>query len=165
MISVDTFDKGSQEMESVMWRINLVNKLGYTAIVTLDGYFATNAMFFRRKFGKPINFLVGSDTINRVVRVSIEEYAKRHRVMVKGENEWELDGDANFEGCTFWVAMRPSIQLHVSAVGTRLHVIGELGDISATMVREMRHRGDVDGIRALLPAEIVDDYLKTREEI
>lgn len=166
MISIDTFDKGSQEMESIIWRVKLINKLGYTVIITRNGYFADNADFFRRKFNKPINFLLGSDTMNRIVQYSIHRKFPVPGSKHSQTEEWNLDTDIHFTNCNFWVLIRPHNDLHNKVIDSkRVTIIGiEKNDISATQIRDMRRIGNIEGIRAIMPEVILDDYLKTREE-
>ena len=145
-------------MESIIWRVNLINKLGYTVIITRNGYFADNADFFRRKFNKPINFLLGSDTMNRIVQYSMSKHSQT--------KEWNLDTDKHFTNCNFWILIRPHNDLHNKVIDSkRVTIIGtEKNDISATQVRDMRRAGNIEGIRSIIPELILDDYLKTREE-
>jgi nicotinic acid mononucleotide adenylyltransferase len=150
MISADTFDKGEQDIDSILWRARLINELGYTVVVTRNGYFAANAAFFRRKFGAPINFLVGSDTLNRIV-----SYAKDK------DQSWTLDGDPAFQDCTFWTEIRPHSPLCEGAAGDRVSVMGSSEDISATMVRQMRLEGNTEGVRGIVPAKVFDLYMQT----
>jgi len=162
MISMDTFDKGTQQAGSVIWRINLLNKLGYTVAVNRNGYFYQNAQFFKERFGKPVAFLVGSDTLNRTI-----DYAKNKgrvesvkRVFVKGEEiQWSFKNDTAFDDVMFFVANRPNVPLLPEADDERVKVIVDLEDISSTAVRAFRKNNDIDSLRAMMPAEVIDDYL------
>ena len=171
MISMDTFDKGEQQAMSVVWRAKMINELGYPVIINRNGFFYDNAEFFRKKFGKPINFLVGSDTINRTIewakgkggveararlRTGIADYVAGFAFT---KPKWSFTEDTAFDGVTFWVANRPNIPVLPEGLDPRVKIIVDLDDISSTMVRQYKEEGNLEGLKLLMPAEIIDCYL------
>lgn len=149
MISINTFQKGEQNIDSLLWRIKMINKLGYPVIINNNGFYYDNAEFFRNKFpGKEINFLVGSDTINRVIECE-DLYP-----------EWSFETDDKFKLVHFYVAMRPNVPLLPKADDARITVLTDLEDVSSTEVRNCISNGDIDGVKKRVPKIIVEDYIR-----
>jgi len=166
MISVNTFEKGEQSIENLIWRIELLNKLGYTVIINKDGYFSNNANFFRKKFKKPVSFLVGSDTVNRILtdtvsRLIVEEMGSNieEDSLIMSE-DYTLDKDENFKDVTFYVANRPNAPLIEDCLKSKnVKILMDSSDISSTMVRQHKADNNLDGLRSMMPDSIIHDYL------
>jgi nicotinic acid mononucleotide adenylyltransferase len=149
MISMDTFDKGSQQAYSVAWRARLINEIGYPVIINRNGFFYDNASFLKKKFAKTVSFLLGSDTINRVI-----DWSKKN----KGTG-WKFSNDHEFDNVMFYVCNRTNVPVLPEALDARVKIISDGAEISSTMIRTFRAEGKLDEIRKVMPASIVEHYL------
>jgi nicotinic acid mononucleotide adenylyltransferase len=70
VISSSVYQKGWIEPSDLKKRVEALNALGYSVIITKDGYFNKNTSYIRRKFKQPIVYVVGSDTLNRILESS-----------------------------------------------------------------------------------------------
>lgn len=144
-ISIDTYEKGEQSIDSVLWRVRLLNKLGYTVMINRDGYFKSTARLFYNKFGKHVSFLVGSDTFNRI------------------EDTGDFDKDYVLRECEFYIGIRPGSPLKKVFDFSKIHILGDFPDISATEIRKRKTNGDFDGVKEYMPEEVFADYLEIKE--
>jgi len=70
VISSSVYQKGWIEPIELKHRVEILNDLGYAVIITKDGYFNKNTEYIRKKFKQPIVYIVGSDTLNRILESS-----------------------------------------------------------------------------------------------
>jgi nicotinic acid mononucleotide adenylyltransferase len=70
VISSSIYQKGWVEPEDLKNRVAILNALGYSVIVTKDGFFNHNTEYIREKFNQPLVYVVGSDTMNRILESS-----------------------------------------------------------------------------------------------
>jgi nicotinic acid mononucleotide adenylyltransferase len=66
-ISLDTYQKGYQNLDSILERINMLNILGFSVLITSKPLFKDTYDLLRLKFGKNIVFPQGMDTFNRII--------------------------------------------------------------------------------------------------
>lgn len=67
-LSFNTYEKGKQSIESFYNRIKLLNEMGYSVIVNNRSMFRNLHDTIRLKYSKDINFIMGSDTLDRFSR-------------------------------------------------------------------------------------------------
>ena len=65
-ISFNTFNKGHQDIKSIVERIKMINILGYDVLVVNRPLFKDTTSFIRNKFNGTIIYPMGVDTINRL---------------------------------------------------------------------------------------------------
>lgn len=70
VISSSVYQKGWIQADDLKHRVAILNELGYSVIITKDGFFNHNTEYFRYKFKQPIVYVVGSDTMNRILESS-----------------------------------------------------------------------------------------------
>lgn len=70
VISSSVYQKGWIQPDDLKNRVSILNDLGYSVIITKDGFFNKNTSYLRRKFKQPIIYVVGSDTLNRILESS-----------------------------------------------------------------------------------------------
>jgi nicotinic acid mononucleotide adenylyltransferase len=70
VISSSVYGKGWINPTELKDRVKILNELGFSVIITKDGYFNKNTEYIRRKFKQPIVYVVGSDTMNRILESS-----------------------------------------------------------------------------------------------
>lgn len=69
MLSVNTCDKGKNDIGALTERIKNMTKLGYTVLVSKAGYFHLNALYLHEHYADlEIIFPIGEDTIERLLR-------------------------------------------------------------------------------------------------
>jgi len=75
MISMNTYEKGIQSIDSIIKRIKLLFETGYDVILCNKPYFKSNTKFLRLKFNinKKIIFALGSDTFERLIKDYTED--------------------------------------------------------------------------------------------
>lgn len=65
-ISINTFQKGVQNIESVLDRIHMINILGYDVLVLNTPFFKDSVEILRKKYFGRLIYPIGLDTINRL---------------------------------------------------------------------------------------------------
>ena len=66
-ISINTYDKGNQDINSLIDRIHMINTLGYDVLLYNKPLFKDMVDFLRNKYNGNVIFPVGVDTMNRLV--------------------------------------------------------------------------------------------------
>lgn len=69
VIGAGTYDKGNNDSYEIMYRVRLCNSAGFDVLVCKGALFFDLAMHLRKdlRFNSPINFVVGSDTMRRIM--------------------------------------------------------------------------------------------------
>ncbi len=138
VISSSVYQKGWIESEDLKQRVETLNDLGYSVIITKDGYFNKNTAYIRQKFKQPLIYVVGSDTLNRILESSYnilnpidsKEYNRylNQLVSMKPDNELITDKELDeieemalshymrkfkedFQDVRFFVVNRPGSEL------------------------------------------------------
>ncbi len=78
-ISINTFQKGIQNVESVLDRIKMINILGYDVLILNTPFFKDSVEILRNKYFGKLIYPIGIDTINRLAldyTDSIEKFEK-----------------------------------------------------------------------------------------
>lgn len=180
MISSSVYQKGWIDPKDLTSRLKILNELGYSVMITKDGYFHKNTEYIRAKFKQPIVYVVGSDTLNRILessyhilnpkdKVTLPIFGKEEQVTLDGMSEvfrkLEIERfEYDFKDVTFFVINRPGSELSPDAsyVKDYYTLVEEHPDffyISSTKIREMKANNDIEGIRKLIPAKIFDKYI------
>jgi nicotinic acid mononucleotide adenylyltransferase/nicotinamide mononucleotide (NMN) deamidase PncC len=158
-ISLDTYDKGHLNVNNVVGRVKMLNKLGYTVIIMRKGLFAQNTYSLRnhRHFANKIIFPMGTDTLNRLI-VHYDKFEK----MEKEKNVSVESFNAHFENVEFPYMVRPGIPaLDKISLVTHFKSIGnETSDESSTTVRDLYGKGDYEAIKKMIPKEIHEMYFE-----
>ena len=161
MISANVYQKGWINSDKLLLRVEMLNDLGYSVLVNKDGYFNNNTAYIRQKFNRPIIYVVGSDTFNRILNSTYKILNNVSNTIRSIEiNKFKAD----FENVFFVVVNRPNNKLEkdVKYVKDYYTVFAEhpdFYDISSTKIREMRVDGNYDGIRNMIPTKIYNKYI------
>jgi Competence-damaged protein len=67
VIGANTFDKGSNDVHEIIHRVKTCNDAGFDVLVCKHALFMDLALNLRRQFTSPIEFVVGSDTMRRIM--------------------------------------------------------------------------------------------------
>ena len=136
MISTETYKKDPIATADVIRRVNILNKLGYTVVVTRSGYYNENITRLRmdRNFLDQLMFVVGGDTLKKLVDLT------------------DLTEPQPLIDVDYFCIKRPGVEIPDF---TPLNVLVEEAvfkvDISSTMVREAFKEGDMETLKGLLP--------------
>jgi nicotinic acid mononucleotide adenylyltransferase len=152
-ISVDTFQKGEQEPESILDRINLINQMGYDVVVLNNPLFLQNLKFIRNKFKGKVIFPMGLDTINRLVMDYIYE-GKLH------SDQMILDFANSQIVCLNRTGNEKNDLLLNTDVEVVQYVENFYHEISSTAVRKYLSEKNYDEVKKLVPEEIFDNIVK-----
>lgn len=155
VISYSTFNKGTVSPQELAFRIKCLNKLGYGVLITSTPFFVETVNILQgRNYKGDTYFLVGTDTINRLIESTFNNFATQERV------------DAfhtNFKECKFIIHERDAYPL--SPQFEKLNKdIYEFSDHvkdpkSSTTVRELAAQGKYDEIKTIIPVPIFEDYI------
>ena len=110
VLSYSVYEKGSSNIEVINSRIKISNLLGYDVIITKNGFFNKNTEFLRKKFGQEIVYILGSDTMNRIMESS-------YNIDPEKTSEWTLNFElknfcTDFNNTSFYVIQRPEKSLN-----------------------------------------------------
>ena len=178
MIAMEIYQKGWVAPSDMVSRVKMLNDLGYSVIVTLNGYFNRNVEYIRQKFKQPIAFVVGVDTVNRIIDSSYKILGKKNEIdtyfdnIGKGDQKF-LDLYSNvhneitkfekdFENVKFFVIDRPGFE-RAKELTTWLkdYCIWKFMEhpISSTKIRELHEAGKHEDIKTLVPDEVYQNLL------
>jgi nicotinic acid mononucleotide adenylyltransferase len=164
-ISMDTYEKDHiVNTLNLLGRIKMLNKLGYPVIIMRKGLFSQCTFTLRnsRHFNDKIIYPLGTDTLNRLIASSYENFSK-----MKGEHNLSVGAfNTHFENVEFPYMGRPGTLL--TELSTKVAHFIKLGDEispeSSTTVRELYAKGDHNEIKKMIPKEIHDLYFEFMEE-
>ncbi len=166
-ISCNTYQKGSQDTESLLGRINMLNKLGYDVIISNKPLFTNAHDLLRYKFKGKIIFPMGVDTLNRLGkdydfeggRIKISPNGKL--IPIKFVND--------FKNTEFIVYQRDNEVLgpNIQRCLVDNELVNLMDDsytkgISSTIVRNHVINGEFDEIKLLVPDQIYNDIIETK---
>lgn len=148
-ISINTFQKGKQDIDSLVNRIQLINKLGYDVIVNSKPLFKDTFDFLRNKFKGKLIFPMGLDTLNRLIMDYIN------------------NGDihANEMICDFYNAQliclnRNGNEKNNLLLKTDMEIVKYVEDfyheISSTDIRKHIEDGDFEKVKEIVPVALHD---------
>jgi nicotinic acid mononucleotide adenylyltransferase len=184
VISSEVYQKGWIDTGEIEHRVMMLNKLGYSVIVTKDGFFNKNTEYIRQKFQKPIVYVVGTDTFNRILESSykIINPDTADIIMDKIDGSKQNLGDLSkyfrklaveqfeedFENVQFFVVNRPGTELKegTELVKNFFTLVQEHPDFhhsSSTMIRSLMEKNDIEAVRDLMPAEIFEMYINNNK--
>lgn len=157
MISAEIYGKGTLSSQELKSRIEDLNKLGYDVVVSRSGFFNTNIKYLRQKFGQPIVFAVGGDTLIRIFQSSYPVLKADNTPNHPYHREVEAF-DKDFDNVKLFVVKRdgyeiPQVLVELESVmaHVEVHTIVH-ADISSTQVRA--------GALEHIPVVLRDKYKK-----
>ena len=144
-ISLDTYDKGEVDIQDVMNRCMIINKLGYCVVIFGSGFYLKNLNNIRKRYSKEIVFLLGADTIQRVLEPYVDE-----------PNSFNND----FESVKFFIYNRKGFDIKNKLYGIKNIEISntEEGTESSTEIRKMISEGN--DISSKVPAVCLETIKK-----
>jgi len=146
-ISLDTFQKGNQTIESIINRIEYINNMGYDVIILKNPLFIQNVKFLRNKYKSKIILPMGLDTINRLVL----DYINDNKL---NTNDLILD----FVNCQIICLNRTGNEKNDLLLSTNIEIIKYVEnffhEISSTDVRKYLQDKNYDAVKKLIPNEI-----------
>jgi nicotinic acid mononucleotide adenylyltransferase len=144
-ISLDTYSKGRIEKESLMKRLKYLKMLNYKVLITCDGYFANNVLLIQNRMHIPINFLVGIDTLNRLLDItSIDEFKSMC---------------FNADVC-FYYSERKDIKPNEKVKTVAKYLKRTHSEVHDTSSTHIRTSADIEQIKDLIPSQILEEYIK-----
>lgn len=153
MISVNVFQKGRQNEDSVLNRIELLNELGYPVIVCSKPFFKDNINFIRNKFdsSKKIILAMGLDTVNRLM----DDYKTNDFYDLAKMKE-------DFKNINIFCFNRngSNINEFIKDESIFYFETTEFEEISSTKIRELLKNNDNEEIKKIVPTEIYDKVIK-----
>lgn len=157
MISMHIYQKDNLSATIMAERVAMLNHLGFKVIVSQKGYFNENITYLRKKFKeKPIIFVVGTDTINRIFESTYK--------VIGSTNPWPYINlfKHEFENTKFHVIERPGFPLAEELKKIEEYYYYETSGvkISSTMIRKLKAEGKHEEVKKLIPAAIHEKYLK-----
>lgn len=72
-ISINTYDKGEVDIQDIINRCMVINKLGYGIVIFGSGFYLKNLINMRERYKKKLVFLLGADTMQRVLEPYVDE--------------------------------------------------------------------------------------------
>ncbi|GIW22369.1 MAG: hypothetical protein KatS3mg068_1376 [Candidatus Sericytochromatia bacterium] len=154
MISMNTYEKGIQSIESIIKRIQLLFELGYDVILCNKPYFKSNLDFLRYKFdiNKKIIFALGSDTFNRLINY----YTK--------DNIVDLDKFMNdFVNVEFFCLLRANNNLPEIFIKNKYDFFryeeSSFMELSSTQIRNLLKENKFEEIKKFVPEMIYNNFL------
>lgn len=135
-ISSDTIDKGKIDIESLMNRIQMIQATNNRVIVCNKGLFETNLKFIRLKYKNKITFLLGTDTLTRLLK----NYSKK-------------DFKETFENTDFICAVRDNTGFNYKLPNVYIKEIN-YSFLSSSIIRDGINK-DIDMVLEDVPQEII----------
>ncbi len=153
-LNFDTYQKGIQSVDSLLFRIKLINKMGWNVLITTKPYFKDTYDMLRLKYHKKIVFPQGVDTINRMETYYLDTFKKSF-------NKKSINKD--FESAEFLVFNRdsetllPKIKENLLDTGIIKLLETDNPNISSTKVRKLLNEDKHKEIENLVPSLILSD--------
>lgn len=149
MISMNTYEKGIQNIDSIIKRIQLLFDIGYDVILCNKPYFKSNTDFLRYKFdiNKKIIFALGSDTFNRLIK----DYTENENINI---NKFIND----FNNIDFFCVGRANNYLpdifNINEYPFLKYEESEFMELSSTQIRNLLKEQQFEEIRKFVPESI-----------
>lgn len=156
MISLEIYKKDPLNPFDMEKRVMDLIKLGYRVIVSKSGWFHENVEYLHKKFPtKPIVFIVGTDTINRIFESTYNIIGQKDQFMMA--HQMGLFANA-FENVKFLVINRDSYPLAAELKETMFlkyyDYVPISMDVSSTKIRELKDNGNIDEANKFLPDQL-----------
>lgn len=166
-ISIHNRDEHKRvDVESLMRRIELINKLGHDVIVDCMGMYSNSYDMLANNVdshGKQIHYVMGGDIVERFLRDE-NVYTWDHLPESGFDNWLKLSIDRfnnDWSKCIFWWTDRPGVKL------TNIHpelqpmkrLDVEVMEMSSTHIRELIAAGNIEELKTLVSAELLEEYL------
>ena len=148
-ISIDTFQKGVQEVDSLIKRIELINELGFDIIMYNKPLFKNSLDFLRQKYKGKVIYPMGMDTINRLVMDYIYEGKLHTNEMICDFNNAQLiclNRNGNEKNN---LLLKDNVEI-IKYVENFYH------EISSTDIRKHIENGDFEKVKEIVPNELHD---------
>jgi nicotinate-nucleotide adenylyltransferase len=130
-ICINTYEKGSQNIESMKHRIIMLTDLGYSVMVSTKPLFIDSYKYLSYYTDKDINYILGADTFNRIADTYYAENTSGISI------DLTHNFPKNFENARFTVYTRKGYDVHILKDHDIVTVKEKEGnDISSTTVRE-----------------------------
>ena len=153
-ISVNTFQKGKQDIDSLVKRIQLINELGYDVIVNSKPLFKDTFDFLRNKFKGKLVFPMGLDTLNRLIM----DY-------IKGGEIHANDMICDFYNAQLICLNRNGNEKNNLLLKTDVEIVEYVEDfyheISSTEIREHIANGDFEKVKEIVP-NVLHETIKNK---
>lgn len=183
VISSSVYQKGWIDPTEILHRTEILNDLGYSVIITKDGFFNKNTEYLRKKFTQPIIYVVGSDTLNRILDSSYDILNTRDEVVlpVFGSHTTKthtgmaphllkleiIKFEADFVNTHFFVINRPGSELHenasrVSDYYTLVEEHENFHHISSTKIRILIEEKNFEAVKLLIPEKAYEKYINKK---
>lgn len=155
-ISLNIFEKGEQEIENLLKRINYINALGYPVIVNKKGFFKDLNRVIRKKYNKNLIYVAGCDTMNRLVLDFINHPTDKFSLTIF-ENDFLYKKHKNIE---FLIFNRDQTDWHpyVEKIPNIKYIKHEKTEISSTQVRKLMEERNYTEIKKLIPYVVFEQY-------
>ncbi|MFN8674321.1 MAG: hypothetical protein U0457_19835 [Candidatus Sericytochromatia bacterium] len=143
MISLNVFQKGKQNTDSILKRIELLNELDLPVVICNKPFFKDNINYLRNKFDKKIILSMGLDTFNRLM----DDY--------KENNNYNIVNFRNdFENVEFFCFNRDKYQINEVFLEQKDILNFEntnYMEVSSTIVRELLENKNYAEIKNIVP--------------
>jgi len=159
-ISVDTFQKGTVDINSLIERIKNINSFGYDVLITNNGLFVDCLGVVRTKYQGNIIFPLGVDTINRLSKdyyKSISNGLSTSRLSsISFSNVFNtVKFEQDFKNCELICFSRDGEEVDpLLDTGLVSHMEQKHEDVSSSKVRELFENGEDDVAIEMIPHEI-----------
>lgn len=161
-ISVDTFQKGTVDINSLIGRIKNINSFGYDVLITNNGLFVDCLDVVRTKYQGNIIFPLGVDTINRLSKdyhrtIGKSDISSRYKLdSIKWTNNFDTKKfEQDFKNCELICFSRDDEEVDsLLDSGLVSHMEQKHEDISSSKVRELFANGEDDIAIEMIPHEI-----------
>lgn len=127
-ISLNTYDKGEVYIKDIINRCMIINKLGYGIVIFGSGFYLKNLNNIRKRYKKQIVFMLGADTIQRVLEPYVDEPESFNN---------------DFENVEFFIRNRKGFDIKNKLYGIKnIEILNtEEGTESSTEIRKMLSEG------------------------
>jgi len=153
-ISVDTYQKGKIDTESLIRRIQNINSLGYDVLITNNGLFVDCLEVLRTKYNGNVVFPLGVDTINRLSTFYYERVNKDwdgNFENIFNKEKFESD----FDNCELVCFSRNDEAVDpLLDSGLVSHMEQQHSAVSSTEIRELFENGEDEKAVEMIPHEI-----------
>ncbi len=153
MINMNTYQKGvvpSIELEN---RIKNITELGYSVIISKDGFFNKNMEYIRSRFPtKKVVFVLGSDTLMRILESSYQ-FISGNTIVPKFKKDFANAKFFSIERIGSDLSHPLPVEDHIDRIAV------DPSPISSTQIRKLKEEKKYDDIKELMPEKIFKNYI------